>query len=150
MTPGLESWEKIDASHFKAQQNGFERSPKELYKETLSRIITNIHLWNGPISKIFFIYIQNQINKESLLGIYPQISLEDLFTRTSSLYYWRGSPFLCLVFIVMFLLHSRLHVWWWWWWLIKTIWPRDIHGTLYVSKLCSVGIMMTLPNDEAI
>lgn len=79
------------------------RSPKELYKETLSRIITNIHLWNGPISKIFlYIYIQNQINKESLLGIYPQISLEDLFTRASSLYYWRGSPFLCSVFIIMF------------------------------------------------
>lgn len=54
MTPGLDSWEKIDASHFEAQQSGFERSPQELYKETLSRIITNIHFGNGPISNIFY------------------------------------------------------------------------------------------------
>lgn len=68
MTPGLESWEKIDASHFKAQQNGFERSPKELYKETLSRIITNIHLWNGPISKIFLYIYKTRSTKNPCLA----------------------------------------------------------------------------------
>jgi hypothetical protein len=44
MTPGLDSWEQIDASHFKAQQNVFWRSPEELYKESLSGIIARIHL----------------------------------------------------------------------------------------------------------
>lgn len=109
----------------KLSKNGFERSPKELYKGTLSRIITNIHLWNGPISKIFFIYtksdqqrilawqenVQEALRAVPIADIHPQISLEVLFTRVSSLYYWQGSLFFFLLSIYIYvLLNSRLHV----------------------------------------